>query len=118
MIIQWMKDQQFRLIGYILLIIGVLVVVQSIVFVFGIGSNLSVPINLFSDASGLYSSSLFRLFNFMSWLAIIFFVLITGLLIITKAIALLTLQVDYILFKKLDYEEIKTYSKEGERFYR
>jgi len=112
-----LKDQQLRILGYILLVVGIVILVQGVLFVFKIGNQLLVPPHLFSAPSQLYPAQFFQLLNFVAWLAVIFFVCIVGIMIIQKGIAVLKLHQDAMFAAKIDQDEIKLICKNYEQVY-
>ena len=111
-----LKDQQIHIIAFVFLVIGVLIFIQSILFVFDIGSQLMVPLHLFSATSALFPAQFFHFLNFIAWLAVIFFVCIVGIMVIRKGIALLKLHQDTMFAKNIDQDEITQICNSYERF--
>lgn len=111
------KNQQLRILGFVFLVIGILIFVQAILFVFEIKGQLMVPLHLFSVQSSLYPAQFFQLLNVVAWLALIFFVCITGILIMLKGIALLKLHQDMLFAAKIDRDEIEYVCKNYEEYY-
>lgn len=112
-----LKDQSLRINAYIVLLIGIGILVQAVLFVFEIGSQLTTPLHLFSVQSQMYPAQFFQLLNFVAWLALIFFVCIVGIIFIRKGISLLTLHQDIMFAKNIDLDEIKQICTRYEQFY-
>ena len=113
-----LKGQDIRITGYIFLIIGIIIIIQSILFIFTIGSNLQVPINIYSETYGDFPIELYQLLNFITWLEIIFFVLLCGLKIVRTSIKIFHVDLDVTKNEKQDFNElygfIKIYPKLNE----
>jgi len=112
-----LKNQSLRINAYILLVIGMVILIQAVSFVFDIGSQLLVPLHLFSTPSSLYPAQFFQLLNFVAWLVLILFVCIVGIIFVRKGISLLTLHQDIMYAKTLDLDELEQICKSYEQFY-
>ncbi|MFO8077757.1 MAG: hypothetical protein R6U21_03845 [Thermoplasmatota archaeon] len=112
-----LKNQSLRINAYILLVMGIVILVQAVLFIFEIKGQLMVPLHLFSVQSQMYPAQFFQLLNFVAWLALILFVCMVGIIFIRKAISLLTLHQDTMFAKTVDLDEIKQICKSYEQFY-
>lgn len=96
---------------------GIVILVQAVLFIFEIKGQLMVPLHLFSVQSSLYPAQFFQLLNFVAWLAVIFFVCLVGILILRKGIALLKLHQDTLFAANIDRDEIEYICNNYKEYY-
>ena len=102
------KGQEIKITGYIILTISIIIIFKSIQFIFSIGGNFHVPINIFAVTNSNFPGEFYQLLNFIVWLGIIFFVFSCGLKILRTAIKIFHLDLNLKSIKKQDLDELQS----------